>query len=81
MGTLTLTLGAPCQVAQEAFLRELLPDVLRFAGAVMIRRIVGIAHVADFESISNPDIRCAPRNAVPHHCRSAGSGVRVTKCI
>ncbi|KAK9830593.1 hypothetical protein WJX81_002762 [Elliptochloris bilobata] len=45
------------QVAQATFLLELLPDVLAFAGAVMIRRIVGIAHVADLDTISDPDIR------------------------
>ena len=45
------------QVAQETFVRELLPDVLRFAGASMNRRIVGIAHVADMESISDLDVR------------------------
>ena len=46
------------QEAQAAFLRELLPDALRFAGAVMIRRIVGIAHVADLDSIADPGVRC-----------------------
>ncbi len=46
------------QAAQGAFLRELLPDALGFAGAVMTRRIVGIAHVADMESIADPDTRC-----------------------
>ena len=45
------------QAAQAAFLHELLPDVLRFAGAVMIRRIVGIAHVADLDSIADANVR------------------------
>ena len=49
------------QAAQAAFLRELLPDALGFAGAVMTRRIVGIAHVADMEGIADPDARCGRR--------------------
>ena len=39
------------------FLRVLLPDVLGFAGAVMTRRVVGIAHVADLDSIADQDVR------------------------
>lgn len=50
-------LGIVLQVLQQAFLGELFRDSLSFAGAVMIRRILGIAHVIDFESIENPDIR------------------------
>ncbi|GBG77364.1 hypothetical protein CBR_g23696 [Chara braunii] len=44
-------------IAQEAFMQELLEDTLGFASAKMIRRIVGIAHVADFEEIHDPDVR------------------------
>lgn len=43
--------------AQERYMREILEDTLGFAAAKMIRRIVGIAHVEDFESIQNPDVR------------------------
>jgi 5-methylthioribose kinase len=32
-------------------------DCLGFAGVVMIRRIVGVAHVADLETIADPDSR------------------------
>jgi len=42
---------------QETYMRELFVDSLGFAGAKMIRRIVGIAHVEDLESIANPDTR------------------------
>ena len=42
---------------QEAFFAGLLPDVLGFAGAVIIRRILGIAHVVDYESITDADAR------------------------
>jgi 5-methylthioribose kinase len=34
-------------------------DALGFAGCKIIRRILGLAHVEDFESIENPDIRAA----------------------
>ncbi|GJP83921.1 hypothetical protein CLOP_g14022 [Closterium sp. NIES-67] len=46
-------------VAQTAFLRDVFLDSLGFAGAKMIRRIVGIAHVEDLESIADPDVRAA----------------------
>lgn len=42
---------------QEAFFAGLLPEVLGFAGAVIIRRILGIAHVVDYESITDADAR------------------------
>jgi 5-methylthioribose kinase len=49
---------------QESFAMErqlwftrLLVDTLGYAGAEIIRRIVGFAHNADFESIQNPDLR------------------------
>lgn len=45
------------QAVQESFFEELLEEVLGFAGAVIIRRILGIAHVVDFESIENADKR------------------------
>ncbi len=35
----------------------MLRDTVGFAGAKMIRRIVGIAHVEDFESIADADAR------------------------
>jgi 5-methylthioribose kinase len=34
-----------------------LADTLGYAGAEIIRRIVGFAHNLDFESIDNPDLR------------------------
>jgi len=45
--------------AQHEFLRALWWDSLGFAGMKMIRRIVGIAHVADLESITDADQRAA----------------------
>ncbi|KAI5074128.1 hypothetical protein GOP47_0010089 [Adiantum capillus-veneris] len=44
-------------LAQEHYMNGILQDTLGFASAKMIRRIVGIAHVEDFEAISNPDLR------------------------
>lgn len=42
---------------QDAFMRQLLADALRFAGCSMVRRIVGIAHNADFERIEDAAAR------------------------
>ncbi|CAI6003434.1 unnamed protein product [Closterium sp. NIES-65] len=51
--------AALLSAAQTAFLREVFLDSLGFAGAKMVRRIVGIAHVEDLESIADPDVRAA----------------------
>ncbi len=40
-------------------LQQIWHDALGFAGCEMIRRIVGLAHVADFEAIVDPDRRAA----------------------
>jgi len=45
------------QAAQQAFMAEVFVDALKFGGAVMIRRIVGIAHVNDFRDIKDDNIR------------------------
>ena len=45
------------QAAQEAFMAELFADALKFGGAVMIRRIVGIAHIDDFKDIQDEVVR------------------------
>ncbi len=41
----------------EAYMDRLFQDTLGFAAAKMIRRIVGLAHNIDFESIQNPEVR------------------------
>ena len=38
-------------------MRVLFEDALAFAGAKMIRRILGLAHVEDLESIADPERR------------------------
>ncbi|WIV20519.1 S-methyl-5-thioribose kinase [Paenibacillus polygoni] len=42
---------------QEFYIAKLLQDSAGFAGSKMIRRIVGLAHVADIDTISNETIR------------------------
>ncbi|MCO5551210.1 hypothetical protein L7F22_004709 [Adiantum nelumboides] len=44
-------------LAQKRYMSGIFQDTLGFAAAKMIRRIVGIAHVEDFEAITNPDMR------------------------
>src|SRR3954453_2735080 len=39
------------------FMARLLQDSIGFAGAKMVRRILGLAHVEDMESIKDPDCR------------------------
>ncbi|GAX28050.1 5-methylthioribose kinase [Fistulifera solaris] len=53
------TLHSPEAVAraQQSFMKDLLADTLGFAGMKMLRRIVGIAHVEDLESIEDADVR------------------------
>lgn len=42
---------------QTGFMRALLTDAVLFGGCVMIRRLVGIAHNADFERIEDARVR------------------------
>eukprot|EP00887_Chlorella_sp_A99_P002733 scaffold6.g2733.t1 len=44
-------------VAQAAFMAALWRDCVAFGGAVVIRRLVGIAHVADMDGIADADVR------------------------
>lgn len=45
------------ELALEQVLAEIFEDLLGFAGIEMHRRILGLAHIAEFETIENPDIR------------------------
>ncbi|MBS0519722.1 MAG: S-methyl-5-thioribose kinase [Proteobacteria bacterium] len=47
------------KAAQDAYMRRLFVDSLGFAGAKMTRRILGLAHVEDLESIVDPDLRAS----------------------
>jgi 5-methylthioribose kinase len=42
---------------QKKYLERLFHDSVGFAGAKMIRRILGLAHVEDLEAIKDPDLR------------------------
>lgn len=45
------------EAAQKDFMAEVFSDTMGFAGMKMLRRVVGIAHVEDLESITDPDVR------------------------
>jgi len=49
--------SAVLKEAQDAYMRRLFGESLGFAGCKMTRRILGLAHVEDLESIANPDLR------------------------
>jgi 5-methylthioribose kinase len=48
---------AALQSARSAFVHSLFADMLGFAACKMIRRILGFAHVIDFDSIKDPVLR------------------------
>lgn len=45
--------------ACDQVLREIWQDLLGFAGVEMHRRILGLAHVAEFDEIEDPDLRAS----------------------
>jgi len=45
--------------AQDRYMESLFADALGYAGCKMIRRVLGLAHVADLETIPDPDQRAA----------------------
>jgi 5-methylthioribose kinase len=47
------------EAARERYVDALFADMLGFGACKMIRRIVGFAHVADFERIADPERRAA----------------------
>jgi len=54
----------PTEPWYSRFLTSLLADAARFAGLEMIRRIVGLAHVADIDGLPLPTRTAAQRNAL-----------------
>ena len=44
-------------VAQKDFMAELWNDSIAFGGIVILRRLISVAHVAEYEEIANPDVR------------------------
>ena len=53
-----------------ATMARIFADSVGFAGAKMVRRILGLAHVEDLESIENPKIRAACEMKALHLARS-----------
>ncbi len=49
--------AARLDAERRAFMQKLWRDALGFAAAKMIRRILGLAHILDFESIEDPQVR------------------------
>ena len=49
---------------KEAFLRKVLADTFGFIGTELIRRTIGLAHVADIDSIANDDVRITTKKRV-----------------
>lgn len=50
-------LGCDLNACQMDYMKTMLADTLGFAGCKMLRRIVGIAHVEDLDSIEDADVR------------------------
>lgn len=51
--------GSALEAYSKAWMGRLFQDTVGFAGAKMARRILGLAHVEDLESIKDPDKRAA----------------------
>ncbi len=50
--------------AKDTYMANLFADSLGFAGAKMIRRVLGLAHVEDLERIADPDLRATAERKV-----------------
>ena len=44
---------------KQRFMRSLFADTVSFAGIKMIRRVLGLAHTEDLESIKDPAVRAS----------------------
>ncbi len=49
---------------QDRYMADLFADTLGFAGCKMIRRVLGLAHVEDLESIADADVRAVAERKV-----------------
>lgn len=61
---------------RKKFMRALFADTLAFAGLKMIRRILGLAHVEDFESITGPARRARCERRALHLARELVLGAQ-----
>ncbi|NMO95534.1 S-methyl-5-thioribose kinase [Paenibacillus lemnae] len=73
---------------QDHYIAEVLRDAAGFAGCKMIRRIVGLSHVADIEGIKNDEIREASQRkslaigkALVRHHRSISSAEQLIQLV
>ena len=55
---------AALSAVKDRYMANLFADTLGFAGCKMIRRVLGLAHVEDLESIADPDTRAAAERKV-----------------
>ena len=55
---------ATLAVIRDRYMANLFADTLGFAGCKMIRRVLGLAHVEDLESITDPDTRATAESKV-----------------
>lgn len=62
--------AALLEQAQRSFMAQLWRDSMGFAGAELIRRVVGIAHVADLESNDNTSIHYCEDEALNKNIRA-----------
>jgi 5-methylthioribose kinase len=51
---------------RENYMQRVLQDSIGFAGAKMIRRVIGLAHVADIQSIPDPELRAQAERIALH---------------
>lgn len=56
-GRRSVAAAGALESARRAFVDSLFADILGFSACKMIRRILGFAHVIDFDSIVNADLR------------------------
>jgi 5-methylthioribose kinase len=62
--------AAALEAHRRAIMARIFADSVGFAGAKMVRRILGLAHVEDLESIEDPKIRSACETKALHLARS-----------
>jgi 5-methylthioribose kinase len=68
--------AAALDVERTRFMRSLFEDTLAFGGLKMIRRILGLAHVEDLESIADPARRAACERQALRIARALVVGAR-----
>ncbi|CAN0878879.1 Methylthioribose kinase [Linum grandiflorum] len=69
------------QLVQKKFLTDLFHDTLGFGAAKMIRRIVGVAHVEDLESIKDANVRADCERRALDFAKSLLKGRRKLRSI